>query len=351
MISSITKGKNILTIKIPGYFLIIAVMLFVSIFVYFEVSTKRKELIPIQNVQHVSDCNLRIVRKNDLMLTKPMVLFDKESEDESLLPLKESVLSFISEQKLAGIVNSVSVYMQNLHNGNWMAINEDELYSPGSLMKVPTLITILKDAESNPAILEKELFFKKHFSAIPEQTVTGPALTEGRSYKVKELLRFMIEYSDNDATATLNNYINFESMKTLFVELNQKVPGKQQQDYPISAFEFSKFFRVLFNASYLNEGMSEYALELLSKSAYKDAIMPGIDSNIVVAHKFGERNVNGEQQLHEFAIVYRNGNPYLIGVLTRGKDRKVLPMCISEISKIVFDYMKDADKKNAIDVN
>nr|MBK9653105.1 serine hydrolase [Bacteroidota bacterium] len=346
MTSMKTKSKNIFAFNIPFYFLVITVTGLCGVFYFINASSQHNNSQVIQTPEVVSDCNLNIVRRTDLKLTKPLVLFDKEGQDAHLNSLKESILSFINEQKVSGNVSSVSVYLRELNDGNWISINEGELYSPGSLMKVPTLITILKDAQKNPAILEKELFFRRHFGGIPEQTITGPALAEGRSYKVKELLRYMIEFSDNDATATLNNEVNFETMTKLFTDMNQILPNKQQQDYPISAVEFSKYFHVLFNASYLNVDMSEYALDLLSKSAYKDGLMRGIDSNITVAHKFGERNVNGEQQLHEFGIVYLGNNPYLIGVLTKGKNNKVLPLCISGISKIVFDYMKDSNLKN-----
>ncbi len=52
---------------------------------------------------------------------------------------------------------TIGIYVRNLNNGPWFGINEDEKYSPASLMKVPILITFLKWIESDPNILTRKI--------------------------------------------------------------------------------------------------------------------------------------------------------------------------------------------------
>ena len=338
--------KHFTEVKIPLYMLIGVTVIMASSFYVIQAKTTGVQPSGRPPIKEINggDCFVQLIREDKEGLTKPLLLTERSEEDLNLIPLKQSISSFIDQEKLAGVITSASVYVRKLTNGNWIAINESETYSPGSLMKVATLITLLKQAEINPAILEKKILFKKHFSAIPTQTKTGASLIEGNTYSVKELMQYMILYSDNDATALLNGIVKFDVMLKLFKDLKMQEPGYTSQDYLINCADYSRFFRVLYNSSYLSNANSEYALKLLSQSAYNEGLVKYTDTTVIVAHKFGERNNNGEQQLHEYGIYYIDNDPYLIGVMTKGTDYKILPEVISGISKIVFDSVVEKRK-------
>ena len=61
-----------------------------------------------------------------------------------------------------------------------------------------------------------------------------------------------------------------------------------------------------------------------------------------MAHKFGESGTPVDKQLHESAIVYLDKKPYLLTVMTKGKDNASLSKLICEISSIVY---KDQSNK------
>ncbi len=83
--------------------------------------------------------------------------------------------------------------------------------------------------------------------------------------------------------------------------------------------------------------MSSRALELLTKTAFNDGLRAGVPENIEVAHKFGERILpNNIQQLHDCGIVYIPNKPYLLCIMTRGKDMHTLQGVIEEISSSVY---------------
>src|SRR5262249_32692831 len=112
---------------------------------------------------------------------------------------------------------------------------------------------------------------------------------------------------------------------------------------------YALFFRILYNASYLNKEDSEQALKLLSQATFKDGLIAGVDDGITVAHKFGEyaakdasgNDVPGTDELHDCGIVYAPGHPYLLCVMTRGNQLTSLTTMVAQVSQIVFQAAKN----------
>ena len=103
----------------------------------------------------------------------------------------------------------------------------------------------------------------------------------------------------------------------------------------------AKFFRVLYNASYLSSLYSEYSLDLLTKSDFRQGVLQSIPSGTRVAHKFGERFTAGSDvQLHETAIVYRGSAAFVITIMTEGKNINDLSGVIGALSKICFEQKR-----------
>jgi hypothetical protein len=81
---------------------------------------------------------------------------------------------------------------------------------------------------------------------------------------------------------------------------------------------------------------SEFALNLLSQSTFKDGIVSALPFGIVVAHKFGEQGDANSKQLHDMAIIYTGDHPYLITIMTKGKEMKELSRIIGSISTLIY---------------
>lgn len=87
-----------------------------------------------------------------------------------------------------------------MNNGIWIGIDERELFSPACLMKVPVMIALLKQAQVDPGILNRELVY----DSVPYKMEEFTAPHEyGKSYSVDYLLRETIRTSDNIATMML----------------------------------------------------------------------------------------------------------------------------------------------------
>jgi beta-lactamase class A len=279
-------------------------------------------------------------------LVKPY-LFSEPAESADLAPLKAEVLNIISERQQSGIITSASVYLRTFSPGSLMTCNTEDLYHPGSLAKLPLMITFLRQADANPSLLDQQIPFEKPEKDVPGQTYNSLQIHPGQRYTIRDLLRFMISYSDNNATSVLNKFVNPDMFVKTFTDLGINAPDIHDRNYVISNRDYSKFLLVLYNASYVSKNNSEMAIKLLSECDFKEGIVKDIPSNIVVAHKFGEWGDKGQNihELHESALFYLKDKTYLLTVMTRGAynaDVKDLSQVISSISTKVYQQMSAA---------
>lgn len=331
------KGFSFLHLLIFG---IIAAM--ASFFITdFWMSKKMDE----QSAAHSSSgiCKLDIKRLNGLKFIKPLMFVDEECESDELSGLKQRISDIISRYKTSQDITNASFYLKRYDTGDWTCLNDEETYQPGSLFKVPVLITVLKMNEMRPGFLNKILTYDKKYDVNLKVAYTTKAIQFGHSYTVKELLEYMIKYSDNNATILLESNMDIAIFSKLFEDMGLKVPSATDTTYLISVKQYSFFMRAIYNAAYLSIENSEYAAELLTQSNFKDGIVKGLPAGIPVAHKFGESGYADQKQLHESAIVYLSGGPYLLTIMTKGKENQKLSQLIAEISQAVYLEMQNRE--------
>lgn len=285
--------------------------------------------------------HMDLLRLKEYKLIQPLLLTDIGEESEDFNELKTDLSSTIYLEKSNGVIQDVAVYIRDFTDGSWMGINYLENYDPGSILKLPILLAYLKNAKSNPALLDHKLTYNGPGPNMPKQNIVSSTLQIGKSYTIRELLRFMIVDSDNQANALLNNYIEPNAIIGVFKDLNTPIPDMHAQTFQLNAKDISKFLRVLYNSSYTTPELSEYALDLLTKVTFKDGMRQSIPENIVMAHKFGERGYSNSKvnELHETSIIYLEGRPILLTILTRGTNQLKQAAMIRNLTKISFDHL------------
>lgn len=293
---------------------------------------------PVIYADHPS-CPVKIQRLNGFDYIKPVLFVDRECESDMLNPIKQSLLTLIDSYKKIGTLNSASVFLKEYSANEWMGINHEEKFLPGSLMKVPELIAFLKMEETNPGTLNQKIRFEKTVELDKHPKYISKSIQIGQSYTVRELLTYMIVYSDNNATSLLFSRMDINVFKKVFTDMGLPAPDMTAQNYPISAKDYSIFMRILYNSSYLNNKNSEFATELLGKCNFKEGLVSGLPSNVKAAHKFGESGDPLEKDFSESAIVYLNNNPYVLTVMVKGKDPEPLPGIVKQVSDVVYQGM------------
>ncbi len=255
--------------------------------------------------------------------------------------LQKKIGDLIKNDVSANLVQTVSVYFRNLNKGEWVGINENDQYSPASLLKVPIMISYYKLAESDPSILNKIDVYDGSFNENANETFVSPYDIKPGAYKVDDLIKAMIVNSDNNALTILSNNIDERSVTEIFTDLGLPVEGKTI-DF-MSAKSYSQFFRILYNSTYLDQAFSEKALALLSGPDFPQGLRAGVPDSVTIAQKFGERTVKNQdgtiswRELHNCGIIYYPEKPYLLCVMTKGTDYQNLATVIQGISKLTYD--------------
>lgn len=302
-------------------------------------------IISYPNIFNNQDSTKEIRKNFDYKFINPLLECDSStiSQDKNLATLRKSLEFIINQDTGTGKISFASIYYRDLNNGPWFGINEKEYFSPASLIKVPVLIAYLKEAESDSSILNKKIINTKNFD-YNQQNITPTLMLElNKEYTVEDLLNRMIIYSDNAAYELLLDNIDNSKIFNVYKDLDVDI-SKAQNDPNgniITVKDYSSFFRILFNASYLNQKMSEKALNILSQTQYSKGLIAGLPTNTSVAHKFGERQFlpSREKQLHDCGIVYLTKKPYLLCVMSRSSDFNQAASFIKEVSKTVYNYI------------
>jgi beta-lactamase class A len=212
-----------------------------------------------------------------------------------------------------------------------------------------------KAAEENPTILNEALAFTQEIRTLSLEQTIAPKnrLVVGQLYTVNDLLSRMIIDSDNEATSLLIANTDQAFLDRVFKDLHLPIRRNNQQETILSPEILSTFFRVLYNASYLNRPFSNEALSLLAKADFTQGIQAGVPTDIQVAHKFGERIYTNAQnhslltELHDCGIVYHPTNPYFLCIMTKGASVETQKKTIQNLSSLVYQKMDTFWKEEA----
>lgn len=292
--------------------------------------------------------SFRLILKDDPTLTfvRPLsvIVLPSEFGEKRFKNLQKKVIDTVALQPKDTLIR-YSFYFKNLNDSYWVGINENDTYSPGSLLKVVVALAVYTQAESDASFLKTRLTYTKALSDVNKAFPFAPPvdLVVGRSYTVPELLKNMLARSDNASKDLLFESIDSRYIDSVFTDLSVKKPDPQDSsNYTISTREYSRFFRSLYYATQLSPKNSNQLLKDLSQASFTQGIVAGVPEGVTVAHKYGEhvRGTNGiptSVELSDCGIVYHPKNPYFICIMTEGHDEPALTGVIAAISKVAYE--------------
>lgn len=284
----------------------------------------------------------RTIRLKEYKFIQPILMTEGNEDTTQFTALRNFIVTATQRIKESDKDFEASVYIKTYDDGNWTAINPAATFDPGSILKLPVLIAILRKAEKNPGILDEKILFDKPHVTDIKPSIVEESLKPGTRYSVKELLYHLIVNSDNEADYMLFHFLDKETVLKVFSDLEMSVPDPSQSSVKMNCKEVSKFLRVLYNSGYTNPRLSEFTLGLLEKSRYKDGMRKGIPDDAMLVHKFGERGYANStfQELSETGIIYLGDHRLLLTIMTKGNDQKKQADFIAEITSQACAWMK-----------
>ncbi len=287
------------------------------------------ECAPYPFINHTIDCT---------------IINDELSRTKSL---DATVQRIINEEKNVEHITTASVFYRDLTTRRWFGINETENFYAASLLKLPLAMIYYKIAEIDPSILDQTITLPEEEAHANEVQFFQPArvFKTGQEYTIRELIKGMLEYSDNTSLTALNSFISpqirAEILHDIGIEFINDDPTQPKQEIDVK--KYSNILRQLYNGSYLTIEYSNLLLEYLSQTTFSQGITAGVPEDIAVSHKFGEAFItqeNAEQVhvLHDCGIVYHPEKPYILCVMTKGRNPQQSALSIKRISEAIYNF-------------
>jgi beta-lactamase class A len=284
-------------------------------------------------------CRYKLSRLGGYKYIHPLMFAEPACESPALQGIRSQLEQLTGEYRSQGLINSAGIYLREFKSGSWISIGDEQKYSPGSLMKIPELITFYKMNEKHPGYLNTKVKYEVPLPSSKTTHFVSKSIEVGKTYTIRELLRYMVEYSDNNATNLLNQQLDVPTFKKVFTDLGLTEPDWNANDYPVTARELSSFMKVLYNASYLNNEDSEACLELMRNCEFKEGMKAAVPENCPIVHKFGEGGADASPDLSETGIIFSRGGTFMLTVMVNGRDIKKLPEVIRGISALAYQQM------------
>ncbi len=222
-----------------------------------------------------------------------------------------------------------AVQVIDLTTGNSYGVEENRQMQAASLIKLPVLSALFREAENGRIDLDSLYSLKA-----ADKTGGSGSLyykPEGTKISYRELARLMGEQSDNTAftivrkvlgDAAINTHIKQIGMSNTDLDSNQTAP-----------VDVGLFFKKLYNGQVLNDEHTQELLSYLTDTIYEDWIPAQVDDGVRVAHKYG-REVH---TINDAGIVYASG-PFVMVVMTQGIVDSEAEIVLPQVIRVLYEY-------------
>lgn len=277
------------------------------------------------------------------MFSRPLLDCESDSRravGRRMLTFGESFHRLCAEvEKRAGL-HRVGVYFRDLENGPWLGYREKEAFRTGGVEGVVLAVAFLRQTETNPQLLETQVTFTPS-GAVSQASRYAPQIqyVPGRQYPALDLIKRVLQAPDAEAARMLRTLVDPKNYLRTLGDIDPAPAQDEDRQDRITAVGLGRFFRVLFNASYLQPTLSENVLGFLTGKLFSKGLVAGVSPDVLVSHKYGEdvykTSTSVEIVLHDCGIVYSPFKPYLLCVMTAGTDFLVQESAIRDIASLV----------------
>lgn len=249
-------------------------------------------------------------------------------------PIRKEMKRIVADYEKNG--NRIGVYFEFLNTGANVSINQDMRFWPASLSKMPTVFAAMKKIEKGEWKLTNELVLfsedkDEQFGELYKKPV-------GTKFTIEELLKQTLINSDNTSHRILVRNLSSEDYTDIFEALGMETLF--DENYDITAKEYSRIPRALYSASYLNRENSQKILTWLSETSFNEFLNAGVPPEVLFSHKIGE--AFEAKAFLDSGIVYVPNRSYLITVMIEVEDGSGVEKAqeiMRELSKVAYTYV------------
>ncbi len=274
-------------------------------------------------------------------LVDPMRFFSHENDLlTTVQPIREELHALFEKEGLT----ATSLYFEYLNTGANISINQDVRILPASLIKVPLAMAVMKKIEKGDWKLYNELILTKEdrdneWGDVYKRPIGSPITVE-------KLIEEMLLNSDNTAYRILYRNLSMDEVRDVFTALG--LDDFFDQEWKITAKEYTRLLRSLYTANYINPDHSQFLLNILSRTTYDEYLGQGVPESVIFSHKIGENTQ--KTVILDAGLVYIGWRVYIISMsmdyqqewITREKSLELF----GRISKIIYNYISTTNNES-----
>lgn len=295
------------------------------------------------------------MRPSPLIKTIIFLLFLIPSKDLICKPLKTLNFQGFFELNVSNIDSLIKpviskfsyplgIAFLDLNSNEKFLFNEKEFFPTASAIKIEILIHLMKEYERRNLNLYENIQVKEKTSGSGLLQYFDQSDLKLSYYNLALL---MIQQSDNTATNILIDKLGMENINKTIQELDLKSTKLQRKMMDLEARKHGKenisspedklrLLEIIYKQQYLSDSLNSEVLKILSipKST---PLLNDIYEEITLASKGGEL----DDVRCEMGIFFCKNFDYILVVMTKDlPNSKIGEVIISEISKLIYDYMK-----------
>lgn len=253
-------------------------------------------------------------------------------------PKPDPALQRRIEAVAAEYPGDVSVVVRDLSGGSVASLEADRQLPAASLFKLPIMVEVLKQQRLKRLAPDQLLEIRQ------EHWTDGSGVLQariGESLPVSELLRLMVEESDNIAALVLLDAVGVENVNATMqamglrqTRLRDRMAGEGGL-HLTSAADMAKLLEEIAAGRLIDAQTSEQALRLLELKQANTWLGEELPWWVKVAHKWGSL----PSARHDAGIVYSPRKTYVLVVLTQGGKGEEAQSVIARTSRAVFEQI------------
>lgn len=231
---------------------------------------------------------------------------------------------------------NIGLVAYDMDSGLTLQKNSARIFHAASVMKIPVMIEVYKQAKEGRFALSDSISIINEFKSIVDQSKYTLSLKDdsddkiysfiGKKMTIRELNEKMITVSSNLATNILIDLVGADKVQSTIESLGTKrmkvLRGvedleafKKGMNNTLTAGDITELLKALANGAAVDSENDLAMIEVLKKQEFKEMIPAYLPDTYSVAHKTGQITAIH----HDAGIVYpSSGSPFVLAILIEG---------------------------------
>ena len=220
------------------------------------------------------------------------------------------------------------VYFQDLKTGKEFGYHQDDVMEAASVIKLPMALYVLHQVDAGALKLTDQVTIQNSDFMGGTGILNGTA-SAGDKYAIGDLLKLMIQQSDNTAWQTLQRALGADATDAYAASLG--APDCHQVDDNCTAHEAGLLLAQLYKGKALKPDGTALLLDLMSNTVFNDRINRYL-GGLRIAHKTGADG----GVMNDVGVVYAPEGPFLISMFSFTDEGTVQP--IRDVARAARHY-------------